>query len=453
VLALILFVLLSITVHADTKKIDKKISLNKKLLKNNKSNKNETDKRIIGLATEINKEEVNYTKIQKELRSISTNILLNKIRLSKAKKDIVILNQRTRKLKKFISQTENAIVDSISNEYSMTLGKNITNKVSINEIIDTEVYKLLLSDVKDKVLSSNLEYFKLSNEKRKNDDKKIKLSLYIKSQEIEKAKYNKLVSNQKTSLNSLEKKHKSYQNKLKDIVKKQNKINSLLGNLNILKVKEIKKTKRQKALALKKERARKKALKVKALKIKKLKIAQAKKDKANKTKVIKEEQTVKNIKIVSKKLLEDDIDLKVRNIGSTTKGIRISNYQGNKTMSPLKSFKVTKKFGSYYDPVYKIKLFNESISMESKIPNAKVYSILKGKVVYAKHNDKSLGNVIILKHSNKMHTIYSQLSKIPKTIKVGKWIQKGYVIGRIKKDLIFQITKNNKYIDPQKVFK
>ena len=64
-----------------------------------------------------------------------------------------------------------------------------------------------------------------------------------------------------------------------------------------------------------------------------------------------------------------------------------------------------------------------------------------------------MGNVVIVKHSKGLHTVYSQLSNIPKSLRVGKWIPKGYVIGRVKDTLIFQATKNNRYINPIKLFK
>ena len=91
--------------------------------------------------------------------------------------------------------------------------------------------------------------------------------------------------------------------------------------------------------------------------------------------------------------------------------------------------------------------------MKSKVKNAKVYSILKGKVIYAKNNAGTLGNVVIVKHSNALHTVYSQLSNIPRSLKVGKWVPKGYVIGRVNDTLVFQATKSNRYINPIKLFK
>ena len=48
--------------------------------------------------------------------------------------------------------------------------------------------------------------------------------------------------------------------------------------------------------------------------------------------------------------------------------------------------------------------------------------------------------------------LLSEYCKISPTIKVGKWIQKGYVVGRVNGTLQFQATKNKKYIDPVKLF-
>ena len=143
----------------------------------------------------------------------------------------------------------------------------------------------------------------------------------------------------------------------------------------------------------------------------------------------------------------------MKKIGSSAKGVKISKYYGSTTISPLKSYTVTKRFGKYYDAVYKMELFNESVALKTKKPNAKVYSVFKGQVVYAKQNSGLLENVVIVKHKNNLHTIYSHLDKISPTLKAGKWIPKGYVVGRVNDTLEFQATKNSKYIDPLKLIK
>jgi murein DD-endopeptidase MepM/ murein hydrolase activator NlpD len=148
-----------------------------------------------------------------------------------------------------------------------------------------------------------------------------------------------------------------------------------------------------------------------------------------------------------------DIDVDVRMIGSSTSGIKIVKYRGRKTIAPLDSFKVVKNFGKYYDPVYKIQLFNESIVLKTTKPQAKVKAIFNGKIVYAKKDAGMLENVVIVQHKNGLHTIYSHLDKISPSLKVGRWIKKGYVVGRVNDTLTFQATKNEKHVNPKDLFR
>ncbi len=64
-----------------------------------------------------------------------------------------------------------------------------------------------------------------------------------------------------------------------------------------------------------------------------------------------------------------------------------------------------------------------------------------------------LENVVIVQHSNGLHTIYSHLDEIAPTLKVGKWIKKGYVIGRVSDTLNFQATKNSYHVNPKDLFR
>jgi len=137
----------------------------------------------------------------------------------------------------------------------------------------------------------------------------------------------------------------------------------------------------------------------------------------------------------------------VRQIGSSYQNSRVKKYKGKKTIAPLDSFTIKRKFGRYTDPIYKIKIFNESVILTSKIKNAKVKNVLNGKVVYAK-NTAVLDRVVIVENSYGIHTIYAHLSKIAPTIKVGKKIKKGYVIGRVEKDLSFEVTQKSYHINP-----
>ena len=436
--------------------IDKKIKYNKNVLKKQSIYQKQANKEIKKLALEIQTEEKKYTTIQNKINAVSNNISINKKNLKKAINDIKLLENQSVNLKASTKVTEKKIVDSIIENYSISLGKSLINKESLDDIINKERFDIVFDSSKDKILKSNLTYFKLQNDKRKNNVKSKELLLFISKQEKEKVVFKDLKNKLALSLKKLKNKKAKYKKKLEQIVSKQNQLSDLLGNLKILKVKESQKLKlkrlkeklarqeKLKKIALQKKKA---ALRRKIKKSKQIKIA-----KNNSKKIKKENKKYTKIRI-DKTTKTKEIDLKVRNIGSSVKGIKTTRYWGAKTIAPLKSYKITKKFGKYFDPVYKIELFNESISMKSKHRNAKVHSVLRGKIVYAKNNAGTLGNVVIVKHRNSLHTVYSQLSNIPRSLKVGKWVPKGYVIGRVNDTLVFQATKNNRYINPIKLFK
>ena len=130
----------------------------------------------------------------------------------------------------------------------------------------------------------------------------------------------------------------------------------------------------------------------------------------------------------------------------------VGRYNGERTIAPLEGYVVTKKFGPYTDPVYGIKIFNESISMRPTETDAKVKAVLNGKVILAKPT-AMLENVIIIEHDNGVHTIYAHLDKIAPTVEVGKRLKQGSIIGRVAKELMFQVTQRNAHIDPLEVIR
>jgi len=141
----------------------------------------------------------------------------------------------------------------------------------------------------------------------------------------------------------------------------------------------------------------------------------------------------------------------VKKHGSSYQAIKTIRYRGRKTIAPLNSYTITKKYGTYTDPIYGIKIFNESISLKPKQPNAKVKTVFNGKVIYAA-NTAVLDNIVIVEHRNGLHTIYANLSQIAPNIKKGKKIAKGATIGRVKDELIFEVTQKTKHINPIRLF-
>lgn len=141
----------------------------------------------------------------------------------------------------------------------------------------------------------------------------------------------------------------------------------------------------------------------------------------------------------------------VRKIGSSYQDVATAKYNGKKTIAPLEGYTVINRFGPYFDPVYNIKIFNESVTLKPKSSDAQVRSVLGGVVVFARKT-AVMDQVVIIEHPNNLHTIYGYLSKIAPTIKQGVTVKEGYVIGRVDDRLMFEVTQKNRYIDPLELF-
>jgi len=132
---------------------------------------------------------------------------------------------------------------------------------------------------------------------------------------------------------------------------------------------------------------------------------------------------------------------------------RRTTYSGGKTISPIEGSKLIKKFGRYIDPIYKFKIFNKSITLKAPHKGSKVRSVLSGKIVFAENSGGMLGKVVIVSHDNNIHTIYAKLSRLAPGIHVGKRVSKGSIIGKVNSTLMFEVTKNNKHLNPLKLIR
>jgi len=400
--------------------IDSKISTNKKILEANERLNKQTKEKIDNLSKEIKLQTSEFNKINSQIKILNQIILTQEDKLALTQKRLQDLEAKALDIKKQKEKNENDIVNIIVENFSWAFALNLASKHSLEEIIDTELYVVLASNTKEEINRLNKQYLLISQNKIDNEDEIKKLKAFIQTENKRKEHLATLQGKQEKTISSLQNKHIAYQNELKDVVKKQTSLSNLLSKLNILKEDEIKKEQdRQAQLALEKR---------------------------------KREEKQKQSKVTTQEKMANNIDIEVRMLGSSTSGIKIGKYKGTKTIAPLKSYEITKKFGKYFDPVYKIELFNESVVLKSNEEKAKVFNVLNGKVVYAKKDSGMLENVVIIQHDNGLHTIYSHLDQISPTIKVGKWIQKGYVVGRINEILTFQATKDSTHINPQDLF-
>lgn len=424
--------ILSISLLFSATSIDKKIAQNKNILNQSNYKKKQATLKVKELAEQIDSQNNNIIKLETDIKKINADIEQHQKLLEDSKTKLEELKSKSSKLIDEKKTNEEEIVDTIIEEFSASIALRLASENSLQELIDSEIYTLLSQNSKDKILKLNNNYNLLTSNTKTNQKNIDKISSYIQERQKTKETLNNLKDKHSKSLVNLEGQHKSYQEELTKVVEQQESLKSLLSQLNILKDEEIQKAKEEK---------RKQRLKEE--------LARKKQETSNKNEADNDIKTAE----VRNQEYADNLSLDVRKIGSSTDGVKIVKYKGSKTIAPLKSFKVVKQFGTYYDPIYKIKLFNESIVLKSNEPKAKVVSILNGKVVYAKKNAGMLENVVIIQHENGLHTVYSHLDEIAPTLKVGKWVKQGYVVGRVDDSLTFQATQNSAHINPKDLFR
>lgn len=373
------------------------IETNTKKLEKTQSETEQISKKLEDLASEIIAGEKKLNEINEQVTKTS--------RLTKELQELV--NAQNGELNSFISQNEELIkdknklgerlVDIIAKDFSYDYiaPKDLIDSAS--NVVSIEVLNVLSNVLKDEFYKISKDYArtqeKITFKQRKINEMKENISDYEKkAKELSelKKKQESLISKQKLD-------EKIYKERLTNLQKQQDELRKTLEKLKIIE-------------AQKKEEATKQA-----------KLEQA----------TKSQSTSTNVK--HKDTLEYDG--------------KIAKYDGKKTIPPLVDFTVKQKFGNYIDPIYKLKIFNENVVLRSNTQDANVRVVLDGKVVFA--NDTAvLDKVVIVEHAQGIHTIYAHLSKFSKLAKVGTVLKKGNIVGKVDRDLTFEVTQKNYHINP-----
>ena len=296
--------------------------------------------------------------------------------------------------------------------YDLIVPKNYIE--SEESIISAEILNSLTKDSQNEVNKIAKDYSKTINSIKSQTDKISAIKLDLAEFRSKQDKLIALQTKQKKDLAQLKSDKDSYEKELSAIQADQEELRKTLEKLAII----AKNEEEEKA------RAQQKA-----------KLEEAKKAKNNEKLASQSQKTAKN---------------DVRQVGSSYQMSQVKRYTGAKTIAPLEKFTLKRAFGDYTDPIYKIKIFNESVVLRSALSDAVVKNVLDGKVVFAKETSL-LQKVVIVENKDGIHTIYAHLSKIAPTIKVGSRLKKGYVIGRVERDLTFEVTQKNYHINPMEL--
>lgn len=387
-LNLILFILLSWTSFSFAN-INKKIkSTNSKISKVNKNYK-VTYSKVQSLKNKLKRAKNNLYKTNKKIKKFqASKYISNKTLLNLGKQ----LNSHIYKYKSLndkINKQEEHIVSNLLKDMSFVviLGKKYSDDADdlVQKQIFVQYLKILNKDSKAK--ANKLNFMMNKSQKIKKNILKSKNSIVSLKKSIANLKY--LKSNQAKIIASINSDKIHLDTSIKKIKKRENQLYRVLRKLKVVK-------KRKK----------------------------------------KPKKNISNSK-------------KIRQVNSSYSLASVYKYRGRKTIAPIKTYKLIKKFGSSFDETYNIKVFNEFIVLKSLRKNQKVRNVLGGRVVFA-NTTPTLDKTVIIKHKNGIHTIYANLSKIAPGIRKGKKLKKGFAIGKVSDELIFEVTKNSRFINPER---
>ncbi len=366
-------------------------SINKKMASNAKA--------ILERKNIILKQQKYLEELKEEIKNKEKNYDENIVELKKLKKNQEILEKEQ-------NEVEQELVFVIAKNVSLSVILEEEYAVDSDSLIEFEVLQKMLEFSKRRANQLNERFY--SNSKAMDDLAYKASTLETSILNMDNKRKDLLVTQKenKESLKELEISESMYKKELKKLLEKQDLLKQTLAQLNIIKIDEIKKAQEEK----------------------------------------RRQEAFDSSSILADKNLP-----KVKKHGSSYQRVKTRKYRGPKTIAPFSPYIITKKYGTYTDPIYGIKVFNESISLKSNTQKQKVKTVFNGKVIYA---DKTavLDNMVIIEHEDGIHTIYANLSQISPNIKKGKKIKKGYVIGRIDDELIFEVTQKSYHINPIRLF-
>jgi septal ring factor EnvC (AmiA/AmiB activator) len=418
---------------------DKKIKKSEKTLQKRAKERKEVSEQLDKIARDIKKANRDNKELNKKLEALSQKFSKNEAAYRALKKELAKYDQNLGEINRKIEEKNSQFIEILANQSSIVYAMNQSHEPTRESIVMQEAYRLLKKQNTRELAALKQQIDRNKAKKRKISTKRSSIKKKIDKIRKQREEYKKQRVAKQKLLNKLAADEEKYRKRLQKAIDEQNALRSTLADLNILRKKEVEEERRiaaeQKAAMLAEEKR--------------------KKEERKKRKQAREAARKKGDKVVyapKAKAKTKPATSSVRKLGSSYHKNKIYAYRGGKTISPIRGAKLIKKFGTYVDPIYKIKIFNESITLRAPSRNAKVRNVLNGKVVFA-GSSSMLGKVVVVSHSGKMHTVYAGLSKIAPNIKKGSKIKRGYVIGKVSRKLIFEATKNSKHINPLKLIK
>ena len=145
--------LIPIFIFAST--IDTKIAQNQKILDSSKKNKDNTTVKIKEIADKIEASNTNLSKLEEDIIKINEDIEQHQKLLESSQSKLNDLQVKSSDLIKEKNSSEEEIINTIVEQFSTSLALQLASKESLQELIDNEMFNLLSTNAKQKVLKLN----------------------------------------------------------------------------------------------------------------------------------------------------------------------------------------------------------------------------------------------------------------------------------------------------------
>lgn len=377
--------------------IDQDIAKNKDKLATAKSQEKAISKKLDVLGKAINAKNSELTQLGNQINALEKDIEQNQGKSLSQEKSLKDSQKKQNVLVEQKLQIEKQLIKLIAQgiAFNMVISRS-ADIDSVDGVVQYHIYQILHKNARNSIKTLNAKHNLLNNEIKQINNAISQIQSSIKTQTNKKERLQIAKEQQKATLAKMQTELKTYDQQLKDIVKERKSLDEILSKLNIVK--------------------------------------EQKQQGSNQQAFINNQKNPSSIKAP-------------KQFGTSYRDVPTIAYKGAKTFSPLDNYVIEKKFGPYFDPVYKFKIFNAAIMLNPKSPNAPVKNVLDGRIVYAKEAP-GLKKVVIIEHNNAIHTIYAYMDKIESSIKTGIPIKKGTIIGKVNERLSFEITQKDKHINP-----
>jgi len=416
--------------------IDSQIKQKERELHHQKIEYEKMDKKLATMASKIINAQEEKTTLSNKISKLKMRIETNKNSYKKLQNKQKDIDEKLDSLNTEITEKQEKFISLVAEKFSMALVLEELNQPTSESIMLQETYAIYAQENEReiKLLKENIKELKIKEEyfqSKKENIQRVLANYQAEHEELKSKKYEKVLL-----LKALTRDKVIYRERFDKIRSTQRALQRKLASLKIIKSDKIFEEIEAKRLA-------------KAQRI----------EERNRVETIRE-QDIQQPPIAQPIAIEENnvyLEEQQQAKGERERAEyqrrmpKIAKYHGRKTISPLEGSRLIKKFGTYIDPIYKFKIFNKSITLKSSHKGAKVKSILRGRIVFAEDSGGMLGRVVIIEHANQLHTIYAKLARLAPGIHVGKQVSKGSILGKVNKILMFEVTKNNKHMDPLKL--